>query len=95
MYYILKESYEDYWSEEVETTTIMISRDFPEINAIRLKLIDIEKERQDKHYKDCILWGMLEKEWIKLKIGKYLLKKKDLTFQSVRLIKKFILYTIE
>lgn len=66
MYYILKESYEDYWSEEVETTTIMISRDFPEINAIRLKLIDIEKERQDKHYKDCILWGMLEKEWINI-----------------------------
>lgn len=66
MYYILKESYEDYWSEKVETTVIMISRDFTEITAMKNRLINIEEVRQDKHYKACILWGMLEKEWINI-----------------------------
>lgn len=66
MYYVLKESYEDYFSEEVDTTVIMISRDFTEITAMKDRLINIEEVRQDKHYKACILWGMLEKEWINI-----------------------------
>jgi hypothetical protein len=67
MYYVLTESYENGFSEEIEETTIvMISRDLKEIEAMKNRLIDIEEVRQYKHYQDCDLWGMLEKEWINI-----------------------------
>ena len=62
MYYVLTESYENGFSEEIEETTIvMISRDLKEIEAMKNRLIDIEEIRQYKHYQDCDLWECLRK----------------------------------